>query len=91
MVANSPFGTQRDRLTGTTHLPAWQIEVFRGQRFSDDRHRKPERLEATGIELHLNLADLASVDVDGGHAVDLLEQRLQVVLNLSPRHIRALR
>ena len=44
-----------------------------------------------GIEVDLDLADLAAVDLHRGDAVDLLEQRLQLFVDLAADPVRRLR
>ena len=50
-----------------------------------------ERLEPARIEIHLDLAHVPAVDLHGGDAVDLLDERLQLVLDLAARHVGRLR
>ena len=77
------LGAQRDRLAVALHLAAGHVEVLGGQLGRHLRERQAERFEPPRIEVDLDLADLAAVHLHRGHAVDLLEQRLQVVLDLA--------
>ena len=52
---------------------------------------RPSASRRPRVEVDLDLADVAAVDLDGRHAVDLLEQRLEVVFDLAARHVGALR
>ena len=51
------------------------------RRHLGDRHG--QGFEPARIEVDLDLADLAAVDLHRGHAVDLLEQRLQLLVDLA--------
>ena len=72
------------------HLPARDVEVVGGELGRDLAERQVQRFEPARIEIDLNLAHLAAVDLDGGDAVDLFEQRLQIVFDLPARDVRRL-
>ena len=82
------LGAQRDRLAVALDLPAGHVEVVGGELRGDLGDRQVQRFEAARIEVDLDLAHLAAVDFDGGDAVDLLEQRLEVVFDQAARHVR---
>ena len=79
------FRAERDRLGRLTHLSARKVDVLGSQLLGDHGHRQAERFEPAGIELDLDLPHLAAVDFDRGDAVDLLEKRLEIVFDLTPR------
>ena len=81
------LGAQRDAAAVALDLPARHVEVLGGQLGGDLAERQVQRFEPARIEIDLNLAHLAAVDFDGRDAVDLLEQRLEVVLDLPARHV----
>ena len=84
------LGAQRDAAAVALDLAAGHVEVLGGQLGGDLAERQIQRFEPARIEIDLNLADLAAVDFDRRDAVDLLEQRLEVVLDLAARHVRRL-
>ena len=87
-MVNSPLGAQRNRLAVAPDLCH---RARRGCRPRVSRRdlgdRQVQRLEPARIEIHLQLAHLAAVHLDGGDAVDLPEQRLEVVFDHAARHV----
>ncbi len=72
-------------------LTAGHVEVFRGELCRDLAEWKIQRLEPPRVQIDLDFAHFAAVDFDRRNAVNLLERRLEIILNLSPGHIRGLR
>ena len=80
--ANSPFVRSDNVLCPRCCiLPPGRSRLAAASCSADDADRQPERFEPARIEIDLDLADLAAVDFDRRDAVDLLEQRLEVVLD----------
>ena len=77
------LGAQRDRPAITLDLAAGHVEILGRELRRDLAERKAERFQPPRIEVDLDLADLAAVDLDGRHTVDLLEQRFQIVFDLA--------
>ena len=82
------LGAQRDRLAVAPDLPTGHVEVVGGEFRGDFGDRKIQRFEAARIEIDLQLAHLAAVHFNGGDAVDLAEQRLEVVFDHAADAIR---
>ena len=86
---NSPLVRSETLRPSRSTLPPGRsrFSAASSRRHLGDRHG--QRLEPARIEVDLDLADLAAVDLDRGHAVDLLEQRLQLLVDLAARHVGA--
>src|SRR5439155_17370267 len=72
---------QRDRPAVARHPAAGEIEVLERELFGHHADRQTERFEAPGVDVDLHLAHVAAVDFHGGDAVDLPEERLEVVFD----------
>ena len=78
---------QRDRAAVAFDLAAGDIEVFGRELGSHLAERQVQRFEAARIEVDLDLPHLAAVHFNGRDAVNLLEQRLEIVLHLPARDV----
>src|SRR4030095_2632636 len=76
-----PLSAQRNRLAVAPDLPTGHVQVVGGEFRRDFSDRKVQRFEAARIEVDLQLADLAAIHFDGGDAVDLAEEGLEVVFH----------
>jgi hypothetical protein len=79
---------QRNRLAVAPDLPTGHVQVVGGEFRGDFRERKIQRFETARIEVDLQLADFAAVHFNGSDAVDLAEERLEVVFNHAADAIR---
>ncbi len=89
-IAELALCAQRDVAAFPDNLAGGHVQVFVRELVSHDADRQAQGLEPARIEIHLNLTHLTAVDLHRRDAVDLLDQRLQIILDDAPGNVRGL-
>lgn len=87
MALELTLGPQRDAAAVSLDLATRDIEILGRQLGGDLAEGEVERFEPARVEIDLDFAHLTAVDFDRSHTVDLLDERLQVILDLPSRHV----